>query len=270
MRWWAVTGAVAGALSLVRPLFAIAIPLVALAGLAASGRWRTRLAVGATTLACGVAVVAPWAGWMNAVTGKVTLSSFGEGWNLLLAAHGEGPGRTASAVSVDPAFVRDFTSVWRFAAPAVTLITDADAHGRYLVRADAEQSRLARKLYLHRLGSEPGRVVEEVFYRAYFLWMAHNDWFQPSRQLLLLPLRIVDWLTLALACLGLGAAIRRGGAGRALAIFILAFTAVNALHHVEARYAYPVRGLWLALAALGLATLVRAARSRRLAAGATP
>ena len=90
--------------------------------------------------------------------------------------------------------------------------------------------------------------------------MAHEDWVQPHGLVWLL--RAVDWLTLLLAAIGAALAIRLRGAGRALALFLLLFTLVNALHHVEARYAMPVRGLEVSLVALAALSL-RLPRERR-------
>jgi 4-amino-4-deoxy-L-arabinose transferase-like glycosyltransferase len=242
-RWWAATGAAAAALTLTRPLFALAIPLLALAALP-----RPRLL--AALLAGSLLLLAPWLGWTAAATGRPALSSFGEGWNLLLAAHGEGLHHTAVQVERSASYQRDFDSVHRLAPTAQDLRADPDAHPRYLVMADAEQRRLATNLYLDRLKHEPWQVAWEVLYRSYFLWEAHEDWVQPGW---LLPfLRALDWVTLALAVAGGWLAIRTGGAARALAIFLLVFTFVNGVHHVEARYAMPVRGLYLGFATLAL------------------
>src|SRR5205807_951002 len=103
-----------------------------------------------------------------------------------------------------------------FAPSAAELRRNPEAHPHYLARADAEQRRLAEHLYWKRLRHEPFTVLGEVAYRGYFLWMAHEDWVQPRwfRPVL----RAADWLTLALAALGVALAIRLGGAGRALAL----------------------------------------------------
>src|SRR5437763_12351879 len=94
--------------------------------------------------------------------------------------------------------------------------------------------------------------------------MAHEDGVQP--RCFVWVLRAADWLVLLLAAIGAAAAIRLGGAARALALFLVVFTLVNALHHVEARYAMPVRGLYVAfvgLAALALLDRARSPRERR-------
>lgn len=242
-RWWVATGVAAAALTLTRPLFGLAIPLLALAAL-------PRLRLLGAVLAGSALLLAPWLGWTAATTGRPALSSFGEGWNLLIAAHGEGLDRTSVQVERSPSYRQDFLSIHRFAPSAAALRTDPDAHPRYLVKADSEQRRLAKNLYLHRLGHEPWTVLGEIAYRSYFLWEAHEDWVQPGW---LLPfLRALDWLSLVLAAAGAWLALRRGGAARALAAFLLVFTIVNGIHHVEARYAMPVRGLYLGFAALAL------------------
>jgi 4-amino-4-deoxy-L-arabinose transferase-like glycosyltransferase len=241
--WWAATGVAAAALTLTRPLFALAIPLLAIAAVP-----RARMLGG--VLAGAALLLVPWLGWTAAVTGRPAVSSFGEGWNLLLAAHGEGLHHTAVRVERSPSFRRDFNSVHRFAPRAHELHTDPDAHPRYLVEADSEQRRLAKNLYLHRVEHHPWEVAWEVVYRSYFLWEAHEDWGQPGW---LLPfLRALDWVSLVLAAVGGWLALRAGSTARALALFLLVFTFVNGIHHVEARYAMPVRGLYLAFAALAL------------------
>jgi 4-amino-4-deoxy-L-arabinose transferase-like glycosyltransferase len=251
--WWAATGAATSALTLTRPLFVLAVPLVLVAALRS---WRGAVACAA---ACAL-LLGPWLAWEGDVTGKVTASSFGEGWNLLIAAHGEGLHRTAAEVQRSPDYVHDFQSVHRFAPSAAALADDPEAHPHYLARADQEQRRIARHLYRKRLGDEPLDVLGEIAYRGYFLWQAHEDWAQPGW---LLPLlRAVDWLALVLAAAGAAVAIRLGGAGRALALFLLLFTLVNALHHVEARYAMPMRGLYAAFIAVALLALARRARTR--------
>jgi 4-amino-4-deoxy-L-arabinose transferase-like glycosyltransferase len=245
-RWWAATGAAAAGLTMTRPLFVLAIPLLALAALP-----RPRLL--AAVLVGAALLLVPWLGWTTVATGRPALSSFGEGWNLLLAAHGEGLHHTAVQIERSASFRRDFISVHRFAPTAQELRTNPDAHARYLAKADSEQRRLAKNLYLHRLRSQPLQVAWEVIYRSYFLWEAHEDWRQPGW---LLPfLRALDWVSLALATAGGWLALRAGGAARALVLFLLVFTFVNGVHHVEARYAVPVRGLYLAFAALALSRL---------------
>ncbi len=261
-RWWVAAGAAAAALTLTRPLLALAIPLLALGALLTVRPLRRGTLAAAGSLAAALVLLAPWVGWNAAVTGKTTLSTSGEGVNLLLASHGEGLHRTTAEVARDPAYERDFHSVRRFAPNAAEIRRDKDAHGRYLARADSELRRFAEQEYRHRLAHEPATVVGEVVYRGYFLWMAHEDWYQPRRGALLFLLRAVDWGVLALAAAGALLALARAGPGRGLVIFLLAFTALNALHHVEARYAIPVRGLYLALCALPIVHL--AERKRRV------
>ena len=253
--WWGAFGVTAAALTLTRPLFLFTIPLAVIAALARQDLARRRIGAAAATAVCAGLLLAPWLAWTHAATGRFAVSSFGEGWNLLIAAHGEGLHRTAVQVENDPAYVHDFNAVHRFAPAASVLRHDPDAHPRYLARAESEQRRLALDLYRTRVRHEPLTVAGEIGYRAYFLWMVHEDWIQPSW---LVPLlKVADWLALGLALVGLAVGIRRDGATRALVLFLLAFTALSALHHVEARYAIPIRTLFLAFVALGLAATVR-------------
>ena len=255
-RWWAATGLATAALTLTRPLHVLVLPLVALAAVGSRGDWTARLRRLGALVAASAVLLVPWLGWTAAATGAPVLTSFGEGWNLLLAAHGEGLHHTTVEVESSPSYQRDFRSVHRLAPSVHSLRTDPDAHPRYLRHADAELRSRARDEYLHRLGAEPLTVLWEIGYRSYFLWQAHEDWVQPGW---LLPLlRGLDWLTLALAAAGTALALRAGGAARALALFLLLFTLVNGLHHVEARYAMPVRSLYVCFVAL---VLVRASRS---------
>jgi 4-amino-4-deoxy-L-arabinose transferase-like glycosyltransferase len=261
--WWVATGLALAALTLTRPLFAPALPLSALGAVLSRGDARARMrSLGAVVLGSAVLLV-PWLGWTTAATGRPALSTFGEGWNLLLAAHGEGLHHTAVQVASSGSYRRDFLSVHRFAPTAAELRSDPDAHPHYLVRADGEQRRLARNLYVDRIEAEPLAVLGEIAYRSYFLWEAHEDWVQPAW---LLPfLRGFDWLLLVLGFAGVMLAMRAGGAARALGIFLLVFTLVNGIHHVEARYAMPVRGLYVAFIALALSVATERVRLRRAA-----
>ena len=253
--WWGAFGLAVAALTLTRPLFLFAIPLGVLAAIARQNLGRRRLGAAAATAVCAGILLAPWLVWTHAATGRFAVSSFGEGWNLLIAAHGEGLHRTAVQVENDPAYAHDFNAVHRFAPTTAELRHDPTAHPRYLARAESEQRRLALDLYRSRFQDEPVTVLGEIGYRAYFLWMVHEDWIQPSW---LVPLlKLADWVVLALALVGVALGLRRGGITRAFALFLLVFTALSALHHVEARYAIPVRSLFLAFVALGFAAAVR-------------
>lgn len=259
--WWAATGAITAALVLTRPAYAVALPLLLVGVLVRHEPARVRLARAAALAACAAALLVPWLAWTTAVTGSPVLVGFNDGWNLLLAAHGDGPSRSAIEVQNDAAFLRDFVSVHRFAPSASQLLHDPNAHGRYLARADAEQRRLAVRLYRHRLAHEPLTVLGEAAYRAYFLWAAHSDWVQPAGWVWLL--RALDVLALALAAVGVGVGLARGGALRGLAVFLVAYTLLNAIAHVEARYGIPVRSLFLLFALLGAATLYARLRGER-------
>ena len=270
VRWWTATGLLVGALTLVRPVFAIAIPLVAVGALLAAGVGaRRRIVVAAACLAGSLVVVLPWIARNAAVTGKAALADYGAGWNLLIAAHGEGYGRTMAQVYASPSYARDFAAPQRFAPTVEQLRTDHDAYARYLVKADAVQRSTAIDLYLHRLGRDPSRVLWEFGYRAYFLWMAHTDWFQPTGIKLFL-LRLVDWAVMILAIVGVALELRAGRAGRALGVFLIVYTLVSALGHVEARYTVPLRSLYLGFATLALCRLAALARGWRASRSGDP
>jgi 4-amino-4-deoxy-L-arabinose transferase-like glycosyltransferase len=259
--WWGTLGAAVAVLTLTRPLFALLLPLALVAAAVRAARpWARAFAIAAVTTAAAV-LLGPWLAWTHAATGRFVVSSFGEGWNLLIAAHGEGLNRTAVEIERDPAYVRDFTSVHRFAPSAAELRNYPKAHPHYLVRADSEQRRLAVRLYERRLRHHPASVAGEAAYRAYFLWMAHEDWVQPRGVNFLL--RLADWIVFILALAGSVIAIRRGGALRGLAVALVVFTLVNAAHHVEARYAMPVRAVYLLLAVVGTQVLLGLRRSVR-------
>ena len=89
-----------------------------------------------------------------------------------------------------------------------------------------------------RLSSEPLQVAWEVVYRAFFLWNAHEDWYQPDG-VALLGLRMIDWLFLVAASWAPIALVRAcAGTGRRR-VRARACTLAMATHHVEARFAMP-------------------------------
>jgi hypothetical protein len=254
--WWAAAGALAGAVTLTRAVFVFAVPLLVLAAIV-RGRWRA----GAVTAAAAAVLLVPWLAWTTSVLGKPALASYGEGFNLLVAAHGEGHGRSFQQVITDPAFLADFRAGHRFAPTAERIRAERDAHPRYVARVDEEQRDRAWSLLRERLADEPHRVAWETLYRGWFLWNAHLDWRQPSGAALA-ALEALDWLVLALAAAGAVLALRGRGAGAALALLLLAYTVVIATHHVEARFAMPLRGLLLLLVALTLLALAARAQAR--------
>lgn len=259
---WAASGAAAAATTLARPIFAIMIPLLLVAALVFTKerKWPATLAVVVSSLV----VLAPWLAWTTSVVGRPALSTYTEGMILLEGAWGQGLHRTTSALERDPRYVREVSTVHRFAPPPDTLLRDPNAHPRYLDRSDSELRRLALNRYANRLEHEPAAVLWNVAYRSYFIWMAHEDWYQPSGGLLLLTLRLVDWITLALALLGAVVAPRRYGAAAAcIPVFLVLYMLVSALHSTEARYGIPVRGLHLSLAAIGMIEVARKFGLRR-------
>jgi 4-amino-4-deoxy-L-arabinose transferase-like glycosyltransferase len=254
LSWWAVSGALVGALTLVRAVFVFAVPLLLLAALV-RGRWRPAAAAAG---ACALLLV-PWLAWTSSVLGKPVLASYGEGFNLLVAAHGEGHGRSFQNVITDPAFLADFRASHRSAPTAARIRAEPDAHPRYVERADAVQRDRAWDLLRDRLAHEPLQVAWEAVYRSWFLWNAHVDWLQPGG--VAGPLLVaLDWLVLALAAGGAFLFWRRAGAARALVVLLLAYTVVIGTHHVEARFGMPLRGLLLLLVAEALLALLAAAR----------
>jgi 4-amino-4-deoxy-L-arabinose transferase-like glycosyltransferase len=257
---WAGAGALAGALALVRAVFVIAVPLVAVAALLRAGSTRQRLLRACAALAASAVLVVPWLAWTHDVVGRATMSAWGEGYNLALAASGEGHGRTAADIEADAEFQRGMDRVRALAPSAEEILDDAAAHPRYLSRADEEVQERALELYGERLREEPVDVVWDALYRMWFLWNAHEDWYQPDGVALAL-LRALDWILLSLAVVGAALAVRFGGAARFVVGLLVAYTLVLGTHHVEARFAMPLRGVYLALAALAIATLVRQRRA---------
>jgi hypothetical protein len=250
---WAAAGALGASLTLVRPLFALAVPMLVLAA-ALRDRWRGALAC----LGAAAVLLVPWLAWTTSAVGRPVLNVFTQGVTLLDAAHGEGLARPKSEIENDPAFIRDLRSTHRFAPTADDLLRDPEAHPRYLLRADGELRRIAGDLYLDRLGDAPLRVVGEYLYRGWFMWQAHEDWYQPAG-LANLPLRALDWTALLLALAGAAMLWRRSEA-RALVAFLVLYTAVSALHHTEARFGIIVRPLELAFAAVPLVWTWKRAR----------
>ena len=258
--WWAAAAALTAGLTLVRAVFVVAVPLVLVAALV-----RGRVRGAAAALAAAAALLVPWLAWTASVTGSPVLANYGEGFNLLVAAHGEGHGRPFEEVIADPAFVRDFERPHARFPSAAELRSNPEEHPRYVLDADESLRASARAEYRRRLADEPLQVAWEAVYRMGFLWSAHRDWYQPERDWLRLVLAAVDWLALVLAAAGAALALRKGGPARAVALFLLAYTAVLGVHHVEARFAMPVRGLMLALVVLALAEFLPRARRVRAA-----
>jgi hypothetical protein len=257
--WWAVAGALAAALTLVRAVFVVAVVLVVLGALLRGG---PRLRQAAAAAGAAALLLVPWLAWTAAVTGRPVLANYGQGYNLLVAAHGEGPGATFAEVTAEPAFVRDFEAPHARFPSAPELREDPDAHPRYVREADGVLAARARGEYGDRLREEPARVFWEGLYRMAFLWWAHEDWYQPDGIALDL-LRAVDWALIALALAGIALALSRGGPPRGIALALVAYTLVLGAHHVEARFAMPVRGLMLAFVGLVLAELAPRVRALR-------
>jgi hypothetical protein len=262
LAYWAALGAVGAALALVRAVFIFVVPLAVLGALIAKGRWRTRgVRAGATTLTA-LALLAPWLAWTNHVVGRTTMSVWGEGYNVILAASGEGYGRTSADIEADPQFIARMERI-RMGVPSTReLLTDPSAHPRYLSRADEELRSAAGDLYAERLADEPLQVAWEVVYRMWFLWTAHEDWYQPDG-LALAGLSALDWILLALAVAGSAIAVRRGGPARGIVVLLTVYTLLLGTHHVEARFGIPLRGLYLAFVAFALAEAVRRLSLRR-------
>ena len=173
-------GALAGALSLVRAVFVFAPVLLVLAALVRRGTTRERLTRAAATAAASAVLIVPWLAWTHSVVGRATMSVWGEGYNLVLAASGEGHGTTAGDVEADPAFQARMDRIRAQVPSAEEIAADPTAHPRYLSRADEQVRDDAFELYRERLADEPLDVLWDGVYRMWFLWNAHEDWYQPS------------------------------------------------------------------------------------------
>jgi 4-amino-4-deoxy-L-arabinose transferase-like glycosyltransferase len=249
--WWAAAGAAAGALALVRAVFVLAVPLVVVGAALRDADVRRRVAAVGATAAAAAALLVPWLAWTNHAAGSPVMAAWGEGYNFLLAADGEGHDRSAAEVEQDPHFTATLDRAHRAAPSAEELRRDPTAHPRYLRHADEVLRDEARSTYADRLRDEPLQVAWEFLYRCGFLWSAHNDWYQPGG-IALFGLQLLDWVTIALALAGASLAVRRGGPARAAVVFLGVYTAVLGTHHVEARFAIPLRGIELALVSLAL------------------
>lgn len=249
--WWAAAGAAAAALALVRAVFVLAVPLVLLGAALRDADRRRRIAGVLATGAAVAVLLAPWLAWTNRAAGRPVMAAWGEGYNLLLAADGEGHGRSAAEVERDPRFKAALERARRPPPSSRGLREDPSTHPRYLERVDTALRDQARSRYADRLRAEPFQVAWEFLYRCAFLWSAHEDWYQPGG-LALVGLQLLDWATIALALVGAVLASRRAGAGRAAVVLLAAYTAVLGTHHVEARFAMPLRGVELALVGLAL------------------
>jgi 4-amino-4-deoxy-L-arabinose transferase-like glycosyltransferase len=83
--WWAATGVLAASLTLVRAVFVFTVPLVVVAALLQRG---TRVRGAAAALGCAAVLLVPWLAWTNHTTGRAVFANWGQGYNLLVAAHG--------------------------------------------------------------------------------------------------------------------------------------------------------------------------------------
>jgi Dolichyl-phosphate-mannose-protein mannosyltransferase len=251
---WAGTAALAASLALVRAVFVLVPPLVAVAALFRAGVTRERLLRAGAALSAAAALIVPWLAWTDHVGGRATMAVWGEGYNAILAASGEGRGRTWSDIEADPAFSARLERIRATIPGAAELRRDPTAHPRYLANADHELRTAAGDLYRERLRDEPQQVAWEFIYRMWFLWAAHTDWYQPGG-LLEWALLALDWVLLALALFGSAVALRRGGPARAVVVGVGVYTVVVATHHVEARFGIPLRGLYLGFVAVALTSL---------------
>jgi 4-amino-4-deoxy-L-arabinose transferase-like glycosyltransferase len=259
--WWAAVGALAGAVTLVRAVFVLAVPLAILAALVAGDDTRARLRRAGAVFGAATILLAPWLAWTCSVLDRPVLASWGEGYNGLLAARGEGHGETAADVERSPAFRADLARAHELAPSTAELRASASAHPRYMRRADQDLRSQARHVYADRLANEPVDVFWDGLYRAQFLWSAHEDWYQPAGAARH-ALQALDLLVLLLALAGSALAFARGGPGRGVVVLLGTYTLVLATHHVEARFAMPLRGPFLYLVALVL--VAGAARLRRV------
>jgi hypothetical protein len=215
----------------------------------------------AATAAASAVLLVPWLAWTNDVAGRATMSVWGEGYNLVLAASGEGHGTTAGDVEADPAFQSRMDRLRAQVPSADELASDASAHPSYLASADEQVRDDALELYRERLSDDPLDVLWDDVYRMWFLWNAHEDWYQPAGAGLVV-LEMLDAVLIVLGLLGAALAVSRGGAGRAAVAFLAVYTVVLGTHHVEARFAMPLRGVFLSLVALALAAAWAQRRAR--------
>jgi Dolichyl-phosphate-mannose-protein mannosyltransferase len=257
---WAAVGALAAALALVRAVFVFVAPLAVVAAALRRGTPLERTARAAAVAATSAVLLVPWLVWTESVGGRATMAVWGEGYNLMLAAAGEGHGKTAGDVEADAAFQERMDRVRAHVPSAEAILRDPTAHPRYLSLADELVREDAGELYRDRLRDEPLDVAWDAVYRMWFLWNAHEDWYQPAG-VAQVPLRVLDWGLIALALAGAAVAFSRGGAARGVVVLLAAYTLILGTHHVEARFAMPLRGVFLAFVALALVSVWRQRRA---------
>lgn len=254
--WWAASGLLAGATILVRPAFAIALPLGVLAALALTkASRRRRLEVASAFLAAGLLMLSPWLIRNTAVAGKPVLTSWGDGEGVLFGAYGEGYRRPVNVILTDPRFAHTFRDMFTpgFYPSAVALARDPSLRARTEISVDSGFRSTGFHLYRTRLTSEPAAVIGPYLYRAYFLWAAHDDLDQPQYVgLRLRALELTVWASQLVALAGAFLALRRRGPGAALVGFMIVYTLIAALVHVEPRYSIPLRPLFFGLVGLAI------------------
>jgi len=259
--WWTASGLLSGAAILVRPAFAIAVPLGVVASfvLAKSPR-RLRLEAAGAFLVGALLVLSPWLIRNTTVVGKPVLASWGAGESVLFGAYGEGYKRPVNVILTDPGFAHDFRdmSYPGFYPPKAELVRHPDLRARTEIAVDSQLRKQGRHVYRTRLTSDPAAVLGPYAYRVYFLWAAHDDLDQPQyRGLRLLALELVVWTSLLLAVAGAVLALRRRGPGAGLVAFMVVYTLSAALVHVEPRYSIPLRPLFFGLVGLALVEAYR-------------
>ena len=246
---WAAAGAVAGVLTLTRPLLGLAIPFVVV-GAALSLRSARAPAIAAALAA--IAVV-PWMAWTASAVGAPVLASAPQGAALLYGAHGASPwGRPIAEVLNSRAFIDDLQSVHPTAPSAAEILAEPEAHARYLRRSDARYRQLALDLYRQRLAEEPLQVAKEAAGRGIAIWRGAASWAEVEARAAL-PARLVDAAVLVLAIAGAVVLVRRGGPALGLVLFASVYTLAVLPLNPEGRFGIPLRGLLVAFAVLPLA-----------------
>jgi len=258
-RWlWAGSGALLGALSLVRPeylVLAILLPLSWLLREALCGRLRRAVAAAGVSLLGTIVVLAPWTVRNAIVLDRAVPVSTGGGKALYIGtyldADGDGPKLRELLLAQRPALRARLSRGGPVDDPSrlvLERVLDRVAAERYPgMEVDAALGRLGRRNLEHDVTEEPVSFAGMLLGKAFATW---TD--SPRAAMEREPWRALQLCTIVLALLGLLAlALRRRFEAIACGLVLLYMTAVGALLIASPRRELVVVPVLAALAGVG-------------------